>query len=83
MTSCPACAEFERNPRTHSFNSACLECQARSIAGSPAYFNSAASKTILAPYAKAMRRAFSGNWLVWHERVKHYAGLVEKAKVKA
>lgn len=73
---CPACAEFERNPRTHSFNSACLECQARSIAGSAAYFNAASSKTIPQAYRAVLQRAFGGAWIVWHERVKYYAALL-------
>lgn len=83
MTACPACTEFDRNPRTHSFNSGCLECQARSIASSPTYFNAADSKTIPAAYRAVLQRAFGGDWIKLHERVKHYAALIKQARDKA
>lgn len=79
MTSCPSCAAFEQNQRTHSFNAKCLECAARSIAGSPAYFNAASSKTIPSAYRAVLQRAFGGDWIVWHERVKYYAALLKSS----
>ncbi|MDE2104027.1 MAG: hypothetical protein KGL39_42715 [Patescibacteria group bacterium] len=77
MTACPACADFAQNPRTGSTRAQCLECRARSIADSPIYDNAAKANAITAPYKAALERAFGGDWLVWHERVKHYAALLK------
>lgn len=81
--SCLDCQHFAQNPNWGGYRAGCLECQARSIAQSPAYFNAAAAKGITESYKAALQRAFQGDWITWHERVKHYAELAEKAKGKA
>lgn len=83
MTACPDCQKLAEYSFWHGYSADRLECRARDIARVPAYFESAKAKAITEPYKAALQRAFQGDWTTWHARVKHYAGLIKKAKGKA
>lgn len=83
--SCTACLDFAANPRTGSYHATCLECKARSIAQSPAFFDALEDMRLggngFPPtYKLALQRAFGGAWKEMHIRVKHYAGLVKAGR---
>jgi len=86
--SCSDCVHFAQNPNWGGYRAGCLECCARSIAQSPAFHDALMDRQKGANgfpprYKEALQRAFRGDWQTFHVRVKHYAGLIEKAKVEA
>ena len=70
---CPACAEFERNPNTGRLHAACAECVARHLAKSPEHAESAKAKQILPPYEAALERIYGTDWEAGHHKVRTWA----------
>lgn len=81
---CPDCLRFAQDHNWHTYRASCLECQARSIAQSPAFHDALMDRQkggngFPPKYKEALQRAFRGDWQTFHIRVKHYAGLIKKA----
>lgn len=74
MSDCPDCQRAETNPRTARFTATCRECTARSLAQSPAFFDSARSEALTPTYRSALQFFFGGDWKAGHEMVKQWAG---------
>ena len=71
---CADCARAVKNPHTGHITFACLECRARSLAGSPAYFDSERAQTLLPTYSAALRCFFPDDALeAAHAKVKRWA----------
>lgn len=70
---CPACQEAETNPSTGMYQSECLECSARALSHSPAYFDAARSNSITPAYRDALQAVFGDGWKAGHERVKFWS----------
>lgn len=77
MSACEACTAYERNPLSGAYIASCLNCQIRSIASGPAFFEAQRTGVISKPYRDALERAFAGDWRAGHEAVK---GWVKKLK---
>lgn len=77
-TACPACEQAKQNPLTGRYQAACFQCNARSIANSPAFFDAqrlaAAGKPMTAEYRELLQRAFDGAWKAGHEAAKWWYG---------
>ena len=71
MSTCFACTGFERNPATHVYRSACIDCSARSIARSPLF--DAQQDGISGKYRAALDRAFKGDWQTGDSLVRRWA----------
>ncbi len=74
---CTACEAFQKNKLTGSYRADCLECQARSIAQGPLFWESARLGNISQAYRKVLDRTFHGDWMAGHARVKQYASLIK------
>lgn len=72
MTTCFACAEFERNPQTVSVKAGCLECAARSIAASHAFY-AAEQCDEPAKYRTVLDRVFHGDQKTGDTMVRRWA----------
>lgn len=72
MTDCWGCQSYERG-EVHSYMAGCIECQARSIAQSPAFVESKSTGRLLPAYKAALEHVFDGDWQRGHELVKGWA----------
>lgn len=70
---CYACLSFAQNPLSGQYKSGCIDCSTRSIARSPAYFESQKAGSITPRYRAALERAFTGDWKAGHAAVKAWA----------
>lgn len=68
MTTCFACAEYERNPQAVSVKAGCLECAARSIAASHVFYSGDAAK-----YRTVLDRVFHGDQKTGDALVRRWA----------
>lgn len=75
---CEACAAHAKNPTSGAYKGCCQQCAIRSIAKSPAYWESQRLGAITAGYRAALERAFAGDVKAGHAAVKNF---VEKLKV--
>ncbi len=78
MTRCSACDIARTDPHTGRFNRDCQECDARSLASSPAYFDSARSGSMTPTYKAALRFVFGDDIAAGHARVKTWAALLKE-----
>jgi hypothetical protein len=67
---CPACTQYASNPSSGAYRAGCTECATRSLALSPAFFESQRQGAITKQYRAALERAFAGDWRRGHEVVK-------------
>lgn len=70
MADCPACTSYASNPASGAYRAGCPECATRSLARSPAFFESQQQGAITKQYRAALERAFAGDWKRGHEVVK-------------
>lgn len=77
---CPDCVRAEADPWSPRFSTRCLGCSARSLANSPAYFDSARDGVMTPTYKAALQYVFGEDWAQGHERVKAQAGRLELRK---
>lgn len=73
MIDCQDCVRAEANPFTARFTASCKECSARSLAQSPAYFDSARAEAMTATYKAALRYVFGSEWQEGHARVRKWS----------
>lgn len=71
---CTACASFAKSPTSGAYKAGCQVCAIRSIANSPAYWESQRLGAITAQYRAALERAFAGDWKAGHLAVKAWVG---------
>ena len=71
--SCYACAAFALNPQSTLYKSGCINCQARSIANSPAYCEATRAGVMTPKYRAALDRAFFGDLQTGLALVSRYA----------
>lgn len=74
---CEACAVAETNPKTGLVVSECKECIARSLAGSPAYWDSMAADALTPAYRSALRYFYGAEWVKGHAMVKAWRTKIE------
>ncbi len=79
---CEACASFARNRQTGSFQSGCIECDARHLSQSPVYEASAAAGALTETYKWALKNIVGegGDWKALHAKVKAYAEQIKAAR---
>ncbi len=75
---CEACLRAETNPRTGWMRADCLECAARSIANSPAFYQSTEADAITPTYRAALWAFFGNDWREGHARVKAWKARIEE-----
>jgi hypothetical protein len=71
---CPGCREAESNPMTHVLYLDCRSCEARALAVSRIYEQSAAAGAMTKEYRKSLGQVFGERWKEGHEMVKKWAG---------
>ena len=79
MTDCYACTLAESDPATGHFRNGCPECDARALAQSPMFHESAKAGHQMARYRDALHRLFPGSEDDAHERAKAWAKRIDKA----
>jgi hypothetical protein len=57
------------------YHANCLDCTARALARSPAYFDAAKAEAITASYGTALKAAFGERWKEGHQMVKRWEDL--------
>ena len=72
---CPACTEAQASRWCGAYRSDCLECTARALSHSPAFYESAQAKVMQPDYIAALRAVWADDWQAGHMRVKHWAEL--------
>lgn len=77
---CKACAAALVDPETGHFGALCLECQARSLAQAPAYFEAMAAATFTRTYRQALQVVFGAAWMQGHEAVLAWGRRIEAAR---
>ena len=64
------------NIQSGKYRAGCIQCSARSIANSPAFFDAqriaAAGKPMAKEYRELLQRAFNGAWEAGHEAAKRW-----------
>ena len=70
---CEACQAAEANPHCGQYRADCLECAARMLSHSPAYFEAKQSGKMTPAYRQALASTFGEDWQAGHERVKAWA----------
>jgi cytochrome c5 len=70
---CPACAIAASNPHSCEFGASCQDCQARALAGSPAFHDSMMRTRFTTSYRDALVDVFGADWEAGHQRVKAWA----------
>lgn len=70
--SCPYCLAAASDPMTGLFHADCTGCKARSLAKSPAFFDSIRANSFTPAYRNALRAVFGQHWREGHEQVKHW-----------
>ena len=76
---CPDCERADKNPLSGFYQSHCQDCQARQLAHSPAYFDSARDGRMSPTYLAALKYVFREQWQAGHLSVKHYAQRIAEA----
>jgi hypothetical protein len=83
---CLACDRATVQPFTVHFESGCKECGARSLAQSPAFFDSERSGTMTRPYRVGLGYVFGPDWQAGHAKVREWAvklAAVDRKEAKA
>ena len=70
---CPECQSALRNILHGIYRAGCTECEARALARSPAFAESAKAEAITVGYRDALMRVFGEHWRTAHVRVKFWA----------
>lgn len=70
---CEACDLTEKNPNSGRYNADCDGCKARSIALSPAFFQSMQAGRMTAEYKRLLTLAFGDVNESRHQQVKQWA----------
>jgi hypothetical protein len=73
VTDCEDCQTAEKNPRTSRFTAHCPECSARSLAQSPAFFDSERDGAMTKTYTAALKYVYRDGWREGHEMAKRWA----------
>ena len=80
---CEACLRAAVNPQTGRYTAQCRECEARSLANTPAYSIAARADAITVGYRDALMTVFGqDHWRSGHVRVKYWAEKIEAARDK-
>lgn len=79
---CWGCTDAAADPLTGSIQAGCPECEARSLAQSPAYAESEAALRFVPEYREALQRLFGDAWLGGHARVKRWRMVMDQTKGK-
>jgi hypothetical protein len=77
---CPSCADAERNPRTGSYRTECIDCSARALAHSPIYHEASARGRMTQAYSDALRKVAGDNVTDrenLHRRVKAWVDRID------
>lgn len=69
MSDCEACANAKTNPDSGVYH-ACLGCDIRALANSPAFHDSMRDERLSKTYQHALRFVFGGGWVDGHAKVK-------------
>ncbi|MDR0478309.1 MAG: hypothetical protein LBH31_00595 [Burkholderiaceae bacterium] len=77
---CPSCRAAQDDPTTPLFHSGCLECQARMLANSPAFFQAKKAGYITSVYNAALVPVFGTEVIAGNKRVKDWARRIEQAR---
>jgi hypothetical protein len=78
--SCADCRDAEENPRAVRFTAFCVDCCARSLAQSPAFFDSERDGHMTKTYLAGLRYVFGDNHIAGHAKVKKWAARIKEAK---
>jgi hypothetical protein len=73
MMSCPACTEAKVNRWCGAYRADCIECSARALSHSPAYWESLRAGQPGYAYKEALVITFGDNWRAGHLMVKAWA----------
>jgi hypothetical protein len=76
--SCQDCAAAEINPRAVRFTAFCPECCARSLAQSPAFWDSERDGRLTKTYLAGLRYVFGDNWQAGHRKAQKWAERIKE-----
>ena len=81
MSDCRACDLARTNVQTCHYESGCPSCNARSLAQSPAFFDSMQQGSLTDTYKRALSFFFPNkDASAVHSRIKGFAALIEQAR---
>ena len=77
---CPGCRLAEKDPTTVIAYAHCLGCDARALANSEMFKESAAAGAMSKPYRKALGQVFGERWKDGHAMVKQWAEKMKETR---